>query len=500
MKNVINRIKSLPVSTKRLLGLGTVLGLFVALPLFIWAIVTQTFLFKQKAASGEPVPLPTPTNNSVNWVTPYAKLSASNFYINVDGNKLFVGSNVSVRSDPGDDTYTDLELSWRENNVDMGMTFYFSMTNGVWKVTEVRTGDGNSPGTTLSYIGFNGNSKGSPFTANNFNLISTDGRGFVHFENLNLQAFLPLNLPVSPAGYILEPKPLTDAIRMSYVAGNGSGYGVNVVLRNSDFSVVTDQSNVNYQWTTTNSNVVTVQSSNLAMANQTCSYGINFPCPNNHGDITAKGIGTATINVSAINKTTGGVLATAKFKVIVGGPTTPTPVATCIPRPSCLDSIPRCMIAEPAEGWCTKTPTPRPTIRPPAGECQLCGGIAGIRCALGLTCKMTKPTHPDQSGICVKTNGTSFCAPTPTPTLAPSISPSASPFPTFTPSASSSPLPSVAPLTGDVNGDGLVNIVDIGIIVDNYRLSPPNYPAADLNHDGLVNIIDIGIVVDHYQN
>lgn len=29
-----------------------------------------------------------------------------------------------------------------------------------------------------------------------------------------------------------------------------------------------------------------------------------------------------------------------------------TPTPTCMPRPACLDATPRCMIAEPANGWC----------------------------------------------------------------------------------------------------------------------------------------------------
>lgn len=32
----------------------------------------------------------------------------------------------------------------------------------------------------------------------------------------------------------------------------------------------------------------------------------------------------------------------------------PQPSVSCLPRPACLDATPRCMIAEPASGWCTK--------------------------------------------------------------------------------------------------------------------------------------------------
>ncbi len=55
---VIENFKSLPVSAKRLLGIGVVLALVVALPLFIWAIITQKFLISKRAASGEPTPAP----------------------------------------------------------------------------------------------------------------------------------------------------------------------------------------------------------------------------------------------------------------------------------------------------------------------------------------------------------------------------------------------------------------------------------------------------------
>lgn len=47
--NYFVRFKSLPISTRRSLGFGVVLGLFVGLPLFVWAIVSQKFIFNPRA-------------------------------------------------------------------------------------------------------------------------------------------------------------------------------------------------------------------------------------------------------------------------------------------------------------------------------------------------------------------------------------------------------------------------------------------------------------------
>jgi protein-disulfide isomerase len=47
--NLIKRFKSLPISARRQLSLGIVIAFTVALPLFVWAIVSQKFLINQKA-------------------------------------------------------------------------------------------------------------------------------------------------------------------------------------------------------------------------------------------------------------------------------------------------------------------------------------------------------------------------------------------------------------------------------------------------------------------
>jgi len=45
------------------------------------------------------------------------------------------------------------------------------------------------------------------------------------------------------------------------------------------------------------------------------------------------------------------------------GNPSPLPGPSCFPRPPCLDAIPRCLIAEPAVGWCPPT-TPSPSSPP----------------------------------------------------------------------------------------------------------------------------------------
>lgn len=64
-----------------------------------------------------------------------------------------------------------------------------------------------------------------------------------------------------------------------------------------------------------------------------------------------------------------------------------------------------------------------------------------------------------------------------------------------------SPSPSASPASkiGDVNNDNRVNLVDIGILIDEFDRTNPTNPRADINGDGRVGLIDIGIVIDRYE-
>lgn len=63
--------------------------------------------------------------------------------------------------------------------------------------------------------------------------------------------------------------------------------------------------------------------------------------------------------------------------------------------------------------------------------------------------------------------------------------------------ASSSASNTVQQLLGDYNGDGHVNIFDLGMFLDHFLDS--NSPDQDINGDGVVNMFDLGIFLDHYN-
>jgi hypothetical protein len=52
----------------------------------------------------------------------------------------------------------------------------------------------------------------------------------------------------------------------------------------------------------------------------------------------------------------------------------------------------------------------------------------------------------------------------------------------------------VSSLSGDVNSDGLVNILDVVLIV-NIVLSNEYNPSGDLNSDAVINILDVVLMV-----
>ncbi len=50
----------------------------------------------------------------------------------------------------------------------------------------------------------------------------------------------------------------------------------------------------------------------------------------------------------------------------------------------------------------------------------------------------------------------------------------------------------------DVNQKDGVSLIDIGLIIDNFEKGSCYFPTADVNGDGIINIVDIGKVIDYY--
>jgi hypothetical protein len=53
-------------------------------------------------------------------------------------------------------------------------------------------------------------------------------------------------------------------------------------------------------------------------------------------------------------------------------------------------------------------------------------------------------------------------------------------------------------LAGDANGDGLVDVGDLGILAANYGGTNKTWPKGDFNKDGQVDVGDLGILAAHY--
>tara|TARA_Y100001970_G_scaffold103405_1_gene129744 strand:- start:3549 stop:3761 length:213 start_codon:yes stop_codon:yes gene_type:complete len=55
-------------------------------------------------------------------------------------------------------------------------------------------------------------------------------------------------------------------------------------------------------------------------------------------------------------------------------------------------------------------------------------------------------------------------------------------------------------LLGDVNGDLMVNIFDVVVLVDIILNTSSDNLSADVNQDGLINIVDVVMLIDMILN
>ncbi len=100
-----------------------------------------------------------------------------------------------------------------------------------------------------------------------------------------------------------------------------------------------------------------------------------------------------------------------------------------------------------------------------------------------------------------------FCAngETPIPSTSPTTRPTATATATTRPTATATTRPTATATSvgtipnWDVDQNGVINVVDIGLVVDQYGKTNFTNPRVDIDRNGTVNVIDIGIIVDHYR-
>ena len=268
--------------------------------------------------------------NKISWSTPYAVLEADNFYITAGGKKFTSsGAKVDIHSDAPDGNTTDymtLEASWQENGQEMRLYIYFRKDSSKWWAFEVRGYDGPELGKWVYYHDANNpgteiytHTLGKPVIASISHLTPTGesqnlsaNNYNIHFENLRLQPFLSR---VSPT-----PTPSSKPEATCIEAGG--------------------------TWKEFNNGCVDSCASQQPGEPVACTQALKFGC--DCGPTQCWSGQTCT-------------------------PTRPTPRASCVPRPACLDANPACLLApaDPGTVFCppssprptaSPTPTPKPTI------------------------------------------------------------------------------------------------------------------------------------------
>lgn len=331
---------------KELNSLDRFTKLFLVISFLVAACVpfTTTLIFDTRQNAAGPQVEASP-KNPIMWVKDNASLKSDDFYILINGKKfLSVNDNTLLISSsatyPPNFDSTTMEGEWIENNSRMRIYFYFKKTGQHWDVSEVRTYDGNIPGDWLYYPGFSGADVGQTLVKPTLDLVSNDGKGTIHFENLQLSAF---NVLIPQTGYFLVKG--SDSLIQPII---NQPYIVPVYML-KDGVLISNQSGWTYDWTLDDPTVATI------VPFLYCESGlIQNPCPPTRITIHPLKEGTAQINVSVKDPNhveVGHATFTVSPRFLIPDPipTTPTPVIPTVTPTS-----------EP-------TPNPSPTITPIPG-------------------------------------------------------------------------------------------------------------------------------------
>ncbi len=188
---------------------------------------------------------------------------------------------------------------------------------------------------------------------------------------------------------------------------------------------------------------------------------------------------------------------------------TPVPTETPTPGPSPTPS------ETPSPSETAQTPTPNATITPSATVTASATPLPTHTATPSVTLSHTPTNTSTNEPTATHTPTPEPSATEPSPTITPSpepsatrtveqsptLTPSPAPTETFTPEPSITPTsdPSEEPAEGDLNGDGVVNVLDVQLSVNVFlgtESDPSIVARADINSDGSVNVLDLQLCVN----
>lgn len=440
--DIFKRFKLLPHSSRKLLSAGIILALIVALPLFIWAITNLNFNPFKRAGSGEPgvciaqnktilVTPTTDTNGTCHDIqTAVDAVTGDGYTIQIDPGSYHVPSTVNVAGK------TNLTITGNPQSGNgaavvnftpgNGWGFLFDNTSGSiqWMTIQGGSSNGmlsikNSNTFSVGYININSQSS---------HTVDIQGSSNVSIFNTEIQSSAGgLEIATSSNINIANNKIHDTANAISIQNSGAVQVNSNLVYNNREYALrINDSHDLQISRNTFVNNASGVELAYTQSSNNEFSYnivtgnsgpgikgqnGLTFSAFT-YNDIFGNGYNYyGYANQTGLNHN---ISANAQLNSAnnLYCPSTNSPVIF-----GNVASFEYMGYIAPCAGTPPPSPSPTPTAPPNASECGMCGGIAGISCGAGLVCQMNGTPYPDQSGVCVKTNGTSTCGTyTPPPT------------------------------------------------------------------------------------
>jgi hypothetical protein len=250
----------------------------------------------------------------VHFSTPQVTLDADALVIDADGqNFTSGGSVVDVHSDPGTpNEYTTLELTWPERDVEMRLYMYFKSDGRNWWSNEIRTYNGKTPGDWIFYTGtYFREPLGTAFVGN-VDLAATEGTGHLRLPNLRLQPFLPpAACKNATTRYALNIA--YDHVEFPNAKTDGFGIGIPMLLDTATCTQVPDASTFEFDYAFTTTGIAGIDIGNNRLLNAQ-----NDVAPTQGVQLAPISAGSTRLRVTALQRSTGKVVATVDIPVTVG--------------------------------------------------------------------------------------------------------------------------------------------------------------------------------------